>query len=43
MEYIFIFIFGIFKLLVFGGILFYIIVNYDKYDVVKWFKLKVVK
>lgn len=31
------------KLLVFGGILLHTIVNYDKYDVVKWLKSKVIK
>lgn len=31
------------KLLAFGGILLHTIVNYDKYDVVKWLKSKVIK
>lgn len=35
--------YNISKLLVFGGILLHTIVNYDKYDVVKWLKSKVVK
>lgn len=35
--------YNISKLLVFGGILLHTIVNYDKYDVVKWLKSKVIK
>lgn len=35
--------YNISKLLAFGGILLHTIVNYDKYDVVKWLKSKVIK
>lgn len=35
--------YNISKLLLFGGILLHTTVNYDKYDVVKWLKSKVIK